>query len=1337
MEKFSVKKPFTILVMVAMIIALGVVSVTRMPMDLLPSSNFPYMVVVTPYPGASPERVESEVTEPIESSLSTINGVKNVFSTSAENYSVVELEFQDSTDMDSALVRVSSALDDLEGSLPEGTTNSTLLEVSMDMVATMYVSVTYTGGDIYQVTDYAEDTIIPYLERQEGVATVSSIGLVDKYVQVDLDQDKIDALNDKILAEANEQLADAKAQLDEAQAQVDAAQETLESQQSSFGSTVSSELFSKIDGTVIETANELKSNIDEVIASLQVLQSALNGAYPSDGTETNENITQIQAQITQIITDLTSIRDAIQDSDLPALMSSVTDISRCVGQINSLIDSIAQETGDQFQSEITDLQTSLQKLSDTMASVPQILDELQSGYATLTQAQLDAAVGFSEAAAALKDAQDELADAQEQYETARENALENANADTLLTADNLSQLIYAQNFSMPAGYIDDENDHSWLLRVGDEYESAEDIEDALLADIEGIGTIRISDVATVTILDNADESYAKLNGNEGIVLCIYKNSSAGTNEVANTCLQAFEDLEAQDSNYHFVTLMNQGEYIDLIVESLVQSMLLGAILAVVVLALFLRSVLPTLVVALSIPLSVLLTVVLMYFTGLSLNMMTLAGLALGIGMLVDNSIVVMENIFRLRQKGIAAPRAAVQGGRQVRSPIIASTITTICVFLPMVFTSGTVRRMLIPMALTISYCLAASLLMALTVVPAASSTIMKKVVPKPTPIFAKVQRWYGKALRWCLGHRALTLAVVFGLFGWSVYDVFHTGITMFPDMTTPQVEVEILTDEEMTREESYATMDQAMDAILSVDGVQDVGIMDETSTTGFISQAAFNTSQYGAYICYVNIDDHADSDEIQRICDSIETATADLDCDVTASTGDMAELVSYLSGSDLTIHIYGTDLDELEAISEQVMEAVGEVDGFTEIENGMEEGTDTLHLIIDKDKAVACGLTVAQIYQQIAAELETSVTSTTVTIDGETMDVQVTDTTDQLTKENLLDMEFETTSTASEMESMITGSEDTETETHKLSEFATVEETVSLSAINRENEVRYMTVTATSEEGYNTTLQARELQPKLDAISADLDNNYSIELSGETTQISNMLTQMVKMLALALLFIYLVMVAQFQSLLSPFIVMFTVPLGLTGGVIALRIAGEDITMLAMMGFLILLGTVVNNGIVFVDYVNRLRLGGMERRDALVATGQTRMRPILMTALTTIFSLGLLIFGSSLGSQMGRGMALVIAGGLLYSTFMTLFIIPIMYDIFFRRSPLEVDVGSDLEDENDDAADFLLQMKQEQESSRAQEEPAAAPEEKENPDGGAPPNGPSEEKSDTKQEEDRL
>ena len=292
-------------------------------------------------------------------------------------------------------------------------------------------------------------------------------------------------------------------------------------------------------------------------------------------------------------------------------------------------------------------------------------------------------------------------------------------------------------------------------------------------------------------------------------------------------------------------------------------------------------------------------------------------------------------------------------------------------------------------------------------------------------------------------------------------------------------------------------------------------------------------------------------------------------------------------------------------------------------------------------------------YQQIAAKLSTDTTATTLKVGRDTYDVTIVDKTDTPNLDDLFQMEFITTTTDDDG--------NTVNETHTLGEFAS-----------------------------RTNLISRDLNPRLEAL--DLPDGCTAEIAGETTQVTEMIQQMAKMMALALLFVYFVMVAQFQSLLSPFIVLFTIPLAFTGGMIGLMIGGEQLSVISLMGFLVLMGVVVNNGIVFVDYANQLRIGGLERTDALVATGRTRMRPILMTTLTTVLAMVTMLFGTDMASEMSTGMAIVIIGGLSYATLMTLFVVPVLYDLFYRRPPVNIDVGDDgLDDLPDDAAEFAAEF----------------------------------------------
>ncbi len=1281
MEKLSVKKPFTILVAIIMVLVLGVVSLMGMTTDLLPNMSLPYLIVVTTYPGASPERVESDVVRPLEGALGTVNGVQNVYSTSAENYGMVQLEFEDGTNMDSTLVKVNTALQEVTASLPEMCGTPSIIELSMDMMATMYVSVSREGYDIYQLSSFVKGTVQPYLERQKGVASISGIGLVEQSIQVELDKDKISKLNDKLLEAISYGLKSAKEELDKAEQDVITGKEELAKAQSSFGQTMAGGIFDQIEGEVLSTAAELKTEVDTLLTQVKALRSEI-----TDG-QTGQHLDSIIAEL-ESLSDFLGSEDLSQE-DLMLAAGSLQVIAKDLSVLLGKLSEIDPETGENadlesIRKQLSDIEATLTEISSLIDSIPEILAGLESAFAGLAQAQLDAAVGFATASSQLTAAEAQLTAAKTQYETAKEDALSKANLNQLLNISTLSQLIYAQNFSMPAGYIDDKDDNSWLLKVGDEIQSVDALSSTLLASMDAIGDVRLSDVANITVIDNAAETYARLNGEQAVILSIFKNSVTGTNETANNCLEAFEELESKYSGTHLVTLMNQGSYIEMIIESVLSSMITGALLAVIILALFLKDVKPTIVVAFSIPLSVMFALVLMYFTNISLNMMTLSGLALGIGMLVDNSIVVIENIYRLRGRGVSAPRAAVQGTKQVAGAIISSTLTTVCVFLPLVFTTGMVNELLLPLGLAIGYCLGASLLVALTVVPAAASTMLKNTKPKAHPWFDRFVNAYGKFLNWCLDHKAVPLTVSITLLAATIWAVVSMGIVLLPQISGNQIQVNVKTPEGVTREESYEMADDVIDLLLSIDGIDNVGVMNSASTSGLMGGISMGSGSYGSYVYYIVLPEDMPSTKVEQIAADINHAAEESPCQIEAAAGGIDDMTAML-GSGLSVKIYGDDLDTMREISDEVIKLVEQVAGYQDIITSFANGDPTIHLVIDKDKAMSKGLTVAQIYMAISERMNTSAASTTITLEGVTMDVTIHDPQDPLTVENILEMEFETTTMDTTGASV--------TEKHKLSEFATIEETSSINSIGRENQTRYITVSAGIAEGYNATLLSRELGSLLDAYtdSDALPYGYTVSLEGESSTVNEMVEQMVLLILLGCIFIYLVMVAQFQSLLSPFIVLFTVPLAFTGGMIGLLIAGQQLSLLSIMGFAVLMGTIVNNGIVFVDYVNQLRIGGLDRRTALIATGKTRMRPILMTALTTILAMFQLVFSDDMAGQLGGGMSIVIIGGMIYATIMTLIVVPVIYDILFKREPKVVDVGSDnLDDVPDDAAEYLEQ-----------------------------------------------
>lgn len=1321
MTKYCVKKPFTIFVAVIAVMVIGVVSLMRMKTDLLPDMSLPYLMIITTDPGASPEKVESEVTAPMEQALGTVTGVENITSVSAENYSMITLEFVEDTNMDSAMVKVTAQLNQLE--LPEICGTPNLLELSMDMMATMYTTVSYEGKDIYEVSDFTEEVIKPYFERQDGVASVTAVGSVEKTVEVRLNEKKIQKINDKILDETNDKLKEARKQIEEAETQLEDgkkqladAKSELEKKQSDLKKTQSDTSRQLAEASLaLDQAQATKAAYEANLTSLRASKAGLEAekkAYDDNHIEDTYNeingaFGTVHAALSQTaqlagITIPSDIDDALANPEQfeafvewAAQMGMGEQVKELTLENLQQLSDVATKRIPQIETGLANLETQIMAVEEAVKQVNRQMDQIDQKYKEASSGSFDAAVSFASGDAQmanglsgiensqkeLEGAKDELKEAKKQYRQSKKAALDNANISSLANMDTLSQLITAQDFSMPAGYIRDgkaDSQNQWLIKVGEHYDSVDNLEEMLLCKLPGAGNVRMSDVADITVIDNAGENYAKINGEEGILLSIFKGSTASTSDVAKTCEKAISKLERDYEGLSVTAIMNQGDYITMFIDSILQSMITGALLAVLVLILFFKDAKPTLVVAFSIPFSVLFAILIMYFSDISINIMTLAGLGLAIGMLVDNSIVVIENIYRIRSHGVSAPRAAVQGAKQVAGPIISSTLTTVCVFLPMIFTTGMVAQLMVPFAMTISYALTASLIVALTVVPTAGSIILKKTKEKRYPWFEKVQEVYGRILGFCLKIKIIPLALAIVLLVICIREVMRMGITMLPEMTGEQISVSVTVPEETEKEEAFQMADKVMEAVLSVDGVATVGAMDGSSTSSMLGAGAGGENFLNYSFAILLDEDIKDIHKIQAISDEIDTATQGMDCEISVSSSAMGDMTAMM-GSGLSLNIYGDSMEKLLEISEDIQKLVKQVEGFDNVSNGQEDGAEEIHLIINKDKAMKKGLTVAQIYSTLSSRLTTEKDSVTMSVGDTDMTVQIVDETELLNKDNLMKMELEASVTKED------GT--TENKTYQLGDFAEMEFGQGLASVSRENQSHYITVTAETREGYNTTLLTRELNKKLKDF--ELEDGYTIEIGGESDQVNDMVGQMLQLMALGFLLIYLVMVAQFQSLLSPFIVLFTIPLAFTGGLLGLLAFKEQLSLMSLLGFTILMGTVVNNGIVFVDYVNQLRIGGMGRREALIATGKTRMRPILMTALTTILSMSMMIFSSQAGNSMGRGMAIVVVGGLLYATFMTLFIIPVMYDIFYRKQPHQVDVGDDdLDEILDEAQEYM-------------------------------------------------
>ena len=1305
--------------------------------------DFPYAIILTTYPGQTPETVESVVTKPLEQSLSTIDGVKTITSTSSDNYSMLTLEFEDGTNMDTATVDMRGNLDTIKDAWPDGVGSPYLMKINPNMMPVAMVAVDYDGYDTVQISDYVNNELKNQLEGIDGVASVSTKGIVTQKENVIISQTKIDALNAKIndaldnkFGDAEKKISDAKKELQDNISKAEQGSDTIEQSINNLNSQqeeVAKQLADaqgKAQSGYTEILNAKMQLLDQQ-QSLTATKQTLTIAYQTL-TQIKEKLDSLQdekAQLTQQIETFEKIYNDYKDALSKLANPDLTDEQ--LAQVRAILAKIDEELDKygfpkeeleerlnnaknaltnvdkaitQTVEALKGLDTTEEKLDDTIAEIADKISQVDGGITQITAAvkgldnntvsvnqalseiekqqslaayQLSGGLSalntkqseVNSALTQLNSAQEELKSASDELSDQKDKAKKAADMTNTVTISNVSNILTAQNFSMPAGYVSDDENIKYLVRVGDKIDGDKEMQSLALFDtgIDGIGVVKLSDVADVFIADDSDEVFTKINGNSGVVFSFSKQSDAATATVSENIAKKLNSLTQENEGLHFTTLMDQGDYIDIIINSVLQNLLMGAVLAIIILYLFLRDIKPTIIVALSIPISVIFALVLMYFSGVTLNMISLSGLAIGVGMLVDNSVVVIENIYRLRNLGVPPVKAALNGAKQVAGAIASSTLTTICVFFPIVFIEGLTRQIFMDMALTITYSLLASLIVALTLVPAMGQRMLRKVKPVKHGMFDKMLGGYEKSIRFVLKHRAIALiAAVVLLFG-SMFGALARGFSFMPDMASTELSVTVKLDDSATMDDTIDAAQNLLDTLSEYDEFETVGVMtgSTTSLMGLTGSVSSSDADKGSVMAYaVFKDDKVKNSE--SISKEIEAELQSIDGDVVVSGSSSSSSMSAMLGDDgVSIKLYGDDLKTLQNTAKDMAEKLAAVDGIDETDNGIGATSGEIKVTVDKTKAAKKSLTVAQVYQQIAAAITSETTSSTLTNSGKDLDVVVIkDENSDVTKANIKDIKL-----------TYTDKEGNE-KTTKLSEVAEISDSESMNSITRSDQKRYIKVSGTLKDGYTNT----DVSNKAKAVFDDykLPDGCSIEYSGSNESTMEAVNQMLLMMLLGVILIYLIMVAQFQSLKSPFIIMFTIPLAFTGGFLGLLITGFDVSVVALLGFVMLCGIIVNNGIVLVDYINNLRLEGKERREAIVEAGKTRMRPILITAITTVLGLSTMALGIGTGSEIMQPIAIVCIGGLLYATIMTLYIVPVIYDILSKKELRKVS-ESDLEE----------------------------------------------------------
>lgn len=1335
MSKFSVKKPFTVFVAMVAILVLGVVAYTKMTPDLMPNMDLPYVLVITTYPGATPEKVETTVTRPMEQSFATLDKIKSINSTSNENYSLITLEFSEDVNLDTISVDILQNVDMISGSWDDMVGTPYILKINPSMLPVAVTAVGMEGMDTAELSAFIDEEILPKLEGIEGVASIDASGLVETKINVVINQDKIDAVNRDITASLDEEFADAEAELNDGRAELNDGKsgiasgkrelsdgkDTLSSEMAeaqakiTSGNTELLEMKLKLEDQLKElkekkeeleasktALTELQNSIaqaetakaqleagigglkqvQEELAALDGIQAEFDAGIAAINEDPDKTQEQKDVAIAAIISDEKYLQlqasYAAIDAQLGAMGASRESVGVMIAtyegqlvQVNEGLNTIDSKLAEQgltraeVGASVTEIEKGLVQINDGIGKLEAALAQIAAGSVQLSEAQktLDeqktlAIFQLSEATtqlligeSQLESASSALDDGVEQFEDAKEATYKQTDMNNIITMDMVSNILMAQNFAMPAGYVQ-EDGIEYMVNVGDTITTEEEIGSLLLMDLgmDGVDPIYLSDVADVFISDNGADVYANIDGTNGVMLSFTKQSTYATATVSDSIGEKLDELCEDYEGFHYSTMMDQGDYIYLIINSILKSLLMGAVFAIIILFVFLKDLRPTFITLCSIPISVIFAIVLMYFSGVTLNMISLSGLAIAVGMLVDNSVVVIENTYRLINKGESAIRAAVAGASQVAGAIAASTLTTICVFVPIVFVEGLTRQIFTDLALTIAYSLMASLIIALTLVPAMASGLLKNVKEKPQKFMDMLIGGYEKLVNVALNHKLITLGIALFLLVFSAAAILARGFIFMPNMSTNQMSATIIMPEDATFEELREASDGVVDEVKEMDGVVSVGAMAESESS---TSAMMGSSEGLSTTLYVMLTEEEKVDT-NRLAEDISALGDKYNCTVEASgDGGMSAMMAMMGGQGVTIHLYGEDLESMQETAANIAQVVEGVEGTTNVSDGLEDTSPSVKVSVDKEKAMKEGLTVAQIYQELAGNISTEKTATSITMEGSGYDVVV--------KKG---EELETSLTDIENYTFTVTDREGEEKEVKLKDIADITETESLQAINRVDQKRYISITAELEDGYNITLVTDEVKKALDQYQ--MPPGMSIEFEGQNESIMEAMEDLVLMLLLGIVLVYLVMVAQFQSLKSPFIVLFTIPLAFTGGFLGLFVTGMEISVVSMMGFVMLCGIIVNNGIVLVDFVNQLREEGMEKREALVEAGKTRMRPILMTTITTILGLIVMALGTEQGSEMMQPVAIVCIGGLTYATLMTLFVVPVMYDILNRK-----------------------------------------------------------------------
>lgn len=824
-----------------------------------------------------------------------------------------------------------------------------------------------------------------------------------------------------------------------------------------------------------------------------------------------------------------------------------------------------------------------------------------------------------------------------------------------ISMDQILMALGMENLNLPAGRIT-ERHSEYLLRTVGEFQSLDDIRNTIIGSTQTGQLVYLTDVAEVRDTLKDTRLISRTQGEKGVFYFISKRSGANTVTTAQAVNRELDRIKATlPSDIKFFPFMDQAEMIQRVIRRTGNNALVGGILAIFFIFVFLRDWRPTLTIALAIPLSVITTFIAFYLAGYTINLLTLGGLALGIGMLVDNAVVVIENVFRHMEEGKKREEAAKKGASEVGMAITASTLTTIAVFFPMIFAQGITGRLTRGLALAIAFSLLASLFVALTIVPMVASVLFKAnsqqgsgEKSKRRVQFEKVRNSYRRSLHWTLKHRALVLGGILGLLALSFAIVPFLGTEFMPAMDREMIILKVKMPVGTSLEETNRVVTMVEKLMAQEPEVVNVSVQVGSQAEENPADMAGGMSTTGSHegllwVGLVPLRERELSDV--EVMEKIRRKLPKLK-DVKFESLDIGQAMMGGATAPVEIKIFGEEIDTLKEIGDAIVERIRDVEGLRDVTHSLAEGKPEYHITIEREKASRMGLKVSQIGNAIQAATLGKV-ATRFREGNEEVDIRVR--FQEKFRDSLEDIRNIPIMTP--FNTMVT-----------LGEVATITRGEGPIRINRENQARVITVTGNI-AGRDLGSVVRDIQGRIAGVERGLPAGYFTEFGGQFEQMQEAFVIMAGAFALATLLVYMIMASQFESFRHPFVIMFTIPLAIVGVILALLVSGRPISLPVLIGFIMLGGIAVNNGIVMVDYINQLKRRGVDKKEAILQASAVRLRPVLITAFTTILGMMPMALSVSEGAEMRAPMAITVVGGLVATTFLTLFVIPIIYSLF--------------------------------------------------------------------------